>query len=195
MASIINLPFNFQPTTSPSTKTSSYTVPVGKYAKAVLSFYSFRNIAANSSGQFQNLVVNTAPYAITINGTSVITERQFSINLSSTPYRISSNYYSNSATINITGFYGYFQGYISGGDGTVFGTSPSQVGQGIFFAPFNTTVTSTANSTSTGSVSCPGVLTSYSIPESIEVWLKPGDVISATGGSWQAVVTEYTIPS
>jgi len=69
MASIINIPFNFQPTTSPSTKTSSYTVPAGKYAKATLSFYSIRYLGLGASSSFEAAVLNANLYTITINGT------------------------------------------------------------------------------------------------------------------------------
>lgn len=196
MSAILNIPFNFQPVGSPTRKTASYTIPAGRYAKAVLSFYQPRyfSFSAGSSGATQN---NTMAN-ITINGVNVLSERQFGISLNPL-YAGNSTYY---ITIRISGFAGLFQGYClnafqiatnnnTGGGGLFYdgGNSTAITSQANF--PFIETITSRVPLSAGQLQFISGTIISHSTPEFIEVWLKSGDVISSTGGNWQAIVTEY----
>jgi hypothetical protein len=190
MASIVNIPFNFNPSTGPTRKTTSYTVPAGKYAKAVLSFYQPRAFSLSGTNVSQTQTLQF----ITINGSNVLSERTFALLLASNNGANSTA----SSTFNLSGFTGLMQGYLSGGPyqfGGMTGLGPTQPITPVGYANAffnNSTVLSCQQA---GATAFSGTITSFSVPEFLEVWLKAGDVISATGGNWQAIVTEYNAPS
>lgn len=195
MAAIVNIPFNFQPVTSPSRKTASYTVPANRYAKAILSFYQHRTASITTYNGSTSFTVGW----ITINGVNVLQERVIGVNFlfnspSGGPF---------SPIINFSGFSGLFQGFfqnlarITSNGSIIINNSNGQVIANPAYMNFGVINSLQAGSlaTSTTDACLIGTITNFQNPEFIEVWLKPGDVINATAGNWQAVVTEYAIPS
>ena len=212
MASIVNIPFNFQPPISPSLKTTSYTVPAGKYVRAVLS-YTSPSIYAQTAGvyNYNNYVsslVQISAHYISLNGTPIFYQKNINVRLTD---------YSSPYTGQVHGFRfpSYFGGemllsayhttatasnyYVAIDDGTTGGTfSPIALSQ-----PANTIVSRRVGVSKGGGFSIhggSGVYTygvlanieavAHNMPDTIEVWLKAGDVLDGLG-PWQAIITEY----
>lgn len=197
--------FDFKPATSPDRKTTVYSVPSGKYAKATLSFYGPRVNSYSYNAYGSNTV--PSPNWITINGINTLVEKCHVINMS-----WSWNYDPQCALVFASGFsaIAHVSYYIA----NALNTNPTFSISGISINNTNAyqktaqiitkviggeTCNIYSNGNGTGSRTSSGAVNLYlnnpSVPDQIEVWLKAGDIISSTGGNWQAIVTEYNSAS
>jgi hypothetical protein len=184
MASRLIVPFDNNPS-STTLKTSSYTIPAGKYA-VVKPFFTTapRNIATN----VQNFSL-PSPYFATLNGVNVSYSSSFT-----------------TGTINISG--GANTGTTSSAIGKLNVTASTAVsGQSVFYGSTSSTILYIGGPSSLSTTVVAGsnitvnlnANTFFSIYQysSVEVngdfqfWVKAGDVLSGTAGNFNWLVTEY----
>lgn len=155
--------------------TANYTVPAGKYAKVKAYFYQARSFSG------QNTTVTITPGNITLNGSTVLSESLFLIGKSETL---------TGGALSFTGVYGLFEGYIR-----VIGTGyinnvPALEGMSYSLAP-SLILSSTSSSAGDG-IYIQGSISVPNMPNQIEMWCKPGDVIAGSAGNFRLEYEEYT---
>jgi len=199
MASIVNIPFNFQPVQTAVTS-ASYTVPAGKYAKIVAFFTTPRTVTVLTQS---NQTINDTLKYITLNGNNLLKESTINVNFYNSTY---GNYNTSyTGTYNLSSFSGNNNAWSSAI--TPYGGSPT-ASSNVGFSQVN--YNSSGSFPFTGSIfvkltnlSSPsvwGIGTVYttiydpSASDKIEFWAKSGDVISATAGNggFTIVYTEYS---
>ena len=182
MAAPIVVPFNFSPPVSPSIKTTSYTVPTGKYAQVKAYFEGMETQTANATTTLNSRT-------ITLNGVTILVP--YSQGVTGNISGITSSTYTlpRSGYIFVT----YFSGTAGGSSVTI-----GSLNTGVLSA--NTIYVSSGVS-SNFIVGNTGVVTilfntkiTYDVETSATFWAKAGDVITGTG-NWRALVTEYNVIS
>jgi hypothetical protein len=178
MAAPIVLPFNFSPSASPSVKTTSYTVPTGKYAQVKCYFEGIETQTANTT-----TVLNSR--TITLNGVTVLV-----------PY--AQGCFGNSGsigtftiTLNRPGFILLNAGsnINNGGSFAIGPLSILTTSGGVTYSLSGVSTTFTFTVGLAGDIRYLASIR-YETPQESTFWAKAGDVITGTG-NWRALVTEY----
>lgn len=178
------IPFNFSPPVSPSVKTTSYTVPVGKYAQ-IRCYYEGTevNVGTNAS-------VTIPTRTITLNSITVLipsvqgfgmTNAGAAVTQTATFPRVS-RFECFAVSNPASGLFSY-SGLVSG--------HPSVPVTGTRFLGVSSSFVFTDTGANTISVS--GYIFSDTVSD-VTFWAKAGDVITGTG-NWRALVTEYNVIS
>lgn len=172
------IPFNFSPPVSPSVKTTSYTVPTGRYAQVKVYFEGTETQTANTTTVLNNrtitlngvtvLVPSSQAFTGSFTGLSTFTFTFPRVGLLTVTAVASAN---AASTITI-GSYSY--------------SLATATTQYTFYGSSSSIVIQVAN-TVTGSYN---VTSKFDVPLDSTFWAKAGDVITGTG-NWRALVTEY----
>lgn len=160
-----NSAINLSPLSTGQRQTSSYVVPDGRYASAIVSFFVTRGASSGT------LTRGT----ITVNGVEILKERAFLF----------------SGNVTFTSFVGEFTGggspingaWISTGGSSITLTQTPYIAQ-TFYGGVNGSIAS--------SFGMSGGVVDHATPESVEIWLKAGDVLDGSQ-NWQAIVTEFGV--
>jgi len=183
MAAPIVVPFNFSPPISPSVKTTSYTVPTGKYAQVKAYFEGMETQSVTSA----NVTLNSR--TITLNGVTILVpySQGFSQNGAGNPVVT----FPRVGRVNMAATLiaaGVSSAVITIGNYTRTFTAAAQFDSNINGVASSVTI---AWSTGNGNASCTII---YDVPMDSTFWAKAGDVITGTG-NWRALVTEYNVIS
>ena len=155
---------NLSPLSTGQRQTSSYTVPAGRYASAVVSFFVTRGASSGT------LTRGT----ITVNGVEILKERAFLF----------------SGNVTLPSFVGEFTGGGTPPSGAIITNGISSIT--LSTANIPQILYGGVNGSIASNFSMSGGVIDHATPESVEIWLKAGDVLNGSQ-NWQAIVTEFGV--